>query len=207
MTETEKMVREVNQLLRLLGDEKIGVPNPDRSTSELDYLRAVKREYTRRLLKRIPVGRTPKSEALIKDMFLDALRSREDELTAGRVKKFFRNVLGIFHSPTLQFTEVPNAQEQISVEALRKVCILYEGDIYELAQLLLKINDARDKETNTISRDTVNGLAAVYRTLADIELDRILGVLEKHGLPLGATVEHANDSHSQNRSGKKKKYG
>ena len=86
-----------------------------------------------------------------------------------------------------------NAREQISVEALKKVCVLYEGDIYELAQLLLKAHDARDKATNRTSRHTVHGLATAYCNLVHIEFDEIIGVFERHGLPLGATVEHAHD--------------
>ena len=86
-----------------------------------------------------------------------------------------------------------DAREQISVEALKTVCILYEGDIYELAQLLLTVNDARDNATNTTSRHTVHGLATAYCNLAHIEFDQIIGAFEKHGLPLGATVEHAHD--------------
>ena len=90
--------------------------------------------------------------------------------------------------------------EQISVEALRKVSVLYEGDIYELAQLLLKVNDASDRVTHTISRHTVQGLASAYCYLANLELRHVIAVFARHGLPLGATVEHAHDIAAQNRS-------
>jgi hypothetical protein len=100
-----------------------------------------------------------------------------------------------------------NMHEKISVEALKTVSVLYEGDIYELAQLLLKVNDANDKVTHTISRHTVHGLAIAYRTLAQVEFDRIIGVFEKHGLPLGATVEHAHDIVSKKRSNEDMNYG
>lgn len=86
-----------------------------------------------------------------------------------------------------------SALEQISVEALKNVCVLYEGDIYELAQLLLKVNDAKDEGTNTTSRHTVHGLATAYCNLAQVEFDQIIAVFEEHGLPLGATVEHAQN--------------
>ena len=80
MTETEKMLEEINNLLRLLGDEPIDVPAPSSSASELAFLRNVKQEYTRRLRLKIPKDKALKSDALIPDMFLMALRSREGEL-------------------------------------------------------------------------------------------------------------------------------
>lgn len=97
-----------------------------------------------------------------------------------------------------------NVREQISVEALKSVRVLYKGDIYELAQLLLKVNDERDKASKrhnvpTISRHTVHGLAAAYSYLARVEFNQIIGVFEKHGLPLGASVEPAHDVAPQNR--------
>ena len=85
MTETKKMTGEVNELLRLLGDEPLHVPAPSASTSELAFLRQVKEEYKRRLLEKVPKYRALKSDALIPDMFLQALKSREAELEAGRV--------------------------------------------------------------------------------------------------------------------------
>ena len=84
MTETDKMTLEVNGLLRLLGDEPLDVPAPGASTSELAFLRQVKEEYTRRLLQKVPKYSALKSGALIPDMFLQALNSREAELEAGR---------------------------------------------------------------------------------------------------------------------------
>ncbi len=52
-------------------------------------------------------------------------------------------------------------QEKIGVGALKDVEVLYRGDIYDMACLLLKIHDAKDKGTNHQSRHTVNGLATV----------------------------------------------
>ena len=83
--------------------------------------------------------------------------------------------------------------ETISVESLKNVSVLFDGDIYELAQLLLKVNDAKDRGTNRTSRQTVHGLAKAYCNLADVAFDDIIRVFEKHGLPLGAIVEHANE--------------
>lgn len=82
--------------------------------------------------------------------------------------------------------------ERISVASLKNVSVLFDGDIYELAQLLLKVNDAKDRGSNTISRHTVHGLATAYCNLTHLEFEDIISVFERHGLPLGATVEHAD---------------
>jgi len=83
--------------------------------------------------------------------------------------------------------------DKISVEALKGIGVLYEGDIYDLACLLLKLNDAQDKGTNHRSRHTVYGVASDYSMLTRESRDKIMRILERHGLPLGATVEHDED--------------
>jgi hypothetical protein len=85
------------------------------------------------------------------------------------------------------------ARKKIGVSTLRDVEVLYKGDIYELACLLLKVYDAKDKGTNTISRHTVYGLSGDYAMLAHLDREKVLGVLERYNLPLGATVEHDHD--------------
>ncbi len=80
MTETQEMLREVNSFIRAIGETEIAVSaNPD-EVSELDYLREVKNEYKKRLLKKVPkYERVP--EKNIPDLFLAALRRREATLT------------------------------------------------------------------------------------------------------------------------------
>ena len=80
MTETEKMIRETNGLLKMMGDEELAIPN---CASELELLRTVKEEYKQRLLAKIPKYKSLSSEALIPDMLLQALRNRESKLTSG----------------------------------------------------------------------------------------------------------------------------
>ena len=41
-------------------------------------------------------------------------------------------------------------RQKISVESLKDVSVLFEGDIYELAQLLLKVNDTKMRGTKRI---------------------------------------------------------
>jgi hypothetical protein len=93
---------------------------------------------------------------------------------------------------------MPAKETRISVESLRPVAVLYEGDIYDLARLLLKLWDGRDRETNARnprsvarSRPTVNGLATYYSMLvADVGTERVKQLLVGHGFPLGAVVDN-----------------
>ena len=80
--------------------------------------------------------------------------------------------------------------KKISVSELKDIKILYKGDIYELACLILKLYDAKDAGTNARSRHTVYGLAAEYAMLLRWNRDQVLAILAPHNLPLGATVEY-----------------
>lgn len=81
----------------------------------------------------------------------------------------------------------------ISVESLQPVAILYEGDLYELALWLLRVNTAQYAGTDTTARQTVRGVAGYYAYLTQMDLAEILQGLEKRGLPLGASVEYPKD--------------
>ena len=72
--------------------------------------------------------------------------------------------------------------EKIRVSELKNVCILYKGDIYDLARLLLKIDDAKDKGTNTRSRYTIKGLASNFAMLSRMDFREVEKVLLQHGL-------------------------
>ena len=82
---------------------------------------------------------------------------------------------------------------KIRVSELKNVRILYKGDIYNLARLLLKMDDARDKGTNLKSRHTIKGLATKFAMLSGMGFDEVEEALLKYGLPFGATVEHDKD--------------
>ena len=83
--------------------------------------------------------------------------------------------------------------DKIRVSDLKNVRILYKGDIYDLAQLLLKINDAKDKGTNTRSRHTIKGLATDFAMLSGVSIGEVEKMLLQYDLPFGATVEHDKD--------------
>jgi hypothetical protein len=93
---------------------------------------------------------------------------------------------------------MPKRETTVSVESLRGVAVLYEGDVHEIACLLLKLWAAKDRETNARrtgsvirSMPTVGWLAMAYSSLVpDVSTERVKEVLVRHGLPLGATVEH-----------------
>jgi len=84
-------------------------------------------------------------------------------------------------------------QKKIGVAALKDIEVLYSGDVYDMACLLLKIRDAKNKGTNRRSRHTVHGLATTYSMIADVSPDRVREIFKRHGLPLEATVEHDED--------------
>ena len=82
MTHTEKMVEEMNDFFRKIGERELTIPKE--WASELKLLNAVKAEYKRRLLRHIPKYRLIPFERFIPDLFLMALRKREGELKTGR---------------------------------------------------------------------------------------------------------------------------
>lgn len=75
---TEKMIEEVNSFFATIGEAPLAVPSGP-GISEIELLRCGREEYTRRLLKKKPLYRML-PPALIPDLFLQALRNREDEL-------------------------------------------------------------------------------------------------------------------------------
>ncbi len=80
-------------------------------------------------------------------------------------------------------------KSKISVSSLKNIGIRYEGDIYDLACMLLKLDEARNKGTNITSRNTVIGLFRIYAMLAHMDEGQVVAIAEQHKLPLGATVE------------------
>jgi len=80
--------------------------------------------------------------------------------------------------------------KKIRVSELKDIEILYKGDIYELACLILKLYDAKDAGTNARSRHTVYGLAGEYAMLLRWSREQVLAILARHNLPLEATVEY-----------------
>ena len=84
-------------------------------------------------------------------------------------------------------------QDKIGVGALKNIKVLYDGDIYDMACLLLKIHEAKDKGLNRQSRHTVYGLATAYAMIAGLSPDEIREIFKKHGLPFEATVEYDED--------------
>jgi hypothetical protein len=80
--------------------------------------------------------------------------------------------------------------DKIGVSELRNIGVLFEGDLYDFANLMLKIYDAKNKGTNTITRDTVNGLVHGYALLARVNSNRVLAIIKRYGLPLSSTIEY-----------------
>ena len=72
-------------------------------------------------------------------------------------------------------------REKIGINVLKSVKVLYEGDMYDLACLLLKVSEAKDKGR---SRYTVHGLATTYSLITHLPREEIIVIFENYGLPL-----------------------
>ena len=80
--------------------------------------------------------------------------------------------------------------ENLPISALRESKVLYEGDLYELACVVLKGCDVLESGTRTKRRPTVNGLAKSYARLMNLDSEPLLRSLEQQGLPLGAVLDY-----------------
>lgn len=92
--------------------------------------------------------------------------------------------------------------EKVSVEHLKSIKVLFEDDLYQLGQLLLKGHDAIDAETNRVSRTTLYGLASQFALLfhdSNITTEHIEEIMGNAGLPVGGTIEHDHDCGSGSR--------
>jgi hypothetical protein len=99
-----------------------------------------------------------------------------------------------FIGPDCRFIKVGERMtDKIGVSKLRNISVLFEGDLYDFANLMLKIYDAKNKGTNTVTRDTVIGLVHSYSLLARVNSNQVLAVIKRKGLPLGSTIEHDKD--------------
>ncbi len=79
--------------------------------------------------------------------------------------------------------------ETFPVGGFKGISFQFQDDVYECAWLLLRLDDAKGKGTNTIHRHTVYGLARDFASLADIPEAHVLAEFERRKLPLRATVE------------------
>src|SRR5947207_11913581 len=82
-----------------------------------------------------------------------------------------------------------SAYENFPVSGFKGISFRFEDDVYECAWLLLRLDDAKGKGTNTIHRHTVYGLAREFVSLADIPEAHVLTEFERRKLPLRASVE------------------
>ena len=83
---------------------------------------------------------------------------------------------------------------KVPLSSLKPVSILFYGDFYDLADLMLKMSEVRYRGTNIRSRSSVHGVAAAYSWLMiDVDTDYIEDVVRRHGLDLEAIVEREND--------------
>ena len=87
-----------------------------------------------------------------------------------------------------------NGPHVLPLSALEGIWVYFPNDLHKLAELMIRLNDARAKHVGSkaISRPSVNGLARTFAQLIDPcnpDYQTVFGVIEQHGLPLGVAVE------------------
>ena len=81
-------------------------------------------------------------------------------------------------------------QPVIGVESLRPVKVRYDGDVYDLSILLLKLHGSKAEQTGHRGRPTVHGVASAYaRLMTDLSTEQVEARIKEHGLPPGAVVD------------------
>lgn len=81
---------------------------------------------------------------------------------------------------------------KIGVSELKDVSILFEGDIYDLAVWLLRLDLALTTPTS-IPRHTLHGLANHYAFLARMEISKVEEAFARGGLPTTGMIERDED--------------
>ena len=82
--------------------------------------------------------------------------------------------------------------ENLELNDLREIAIIYENDFFEFAELVLKIMYGIDKMVkNRISKPTINGLAGNFSNLCGEEVNKhmILSIAKKRGLNGGDIID------------------
>ncbi len=84
--------------------------------------------------------------------------------------------------------------DKLPLSKLKGINVYAENDLYETALLMLRLCDAKAKydSSKTKSRPTVNGLGKQFALFIDVlhpDYDTVFSVIEKHNLPLNATIE------------------
>ena len=87
-----------------------------------------------------------------------------------------------------------SSYENFPVSQLKGISFRFEDDVYECAWLLLRLDDAKGKGTNSTHRHTVHGLAREYALLADLPESQVMAEFERRKLPLRASVEFDSKS-------------
>lgn len=78
---------------------------------------------------------------------------------------------------------------RVHLARLKGIRVLFEGDLHQLAQFVLRAYDAEQAGTTSVARPTLHGLAGIYAAALHVDREAVEQVMKAHGLPLGATVE------------------
>ena len=80
-------------------------------------------------------------------------------------------------------------KEKVDLASLKGIAILYEDDLHDLGQFVLKAYDAQWAGTRSKSRPTLHGLARIYGLILNCSSRPFEEAIEACGLPLDATVD------------------
>ena len=87
-------------------------------------------------------------------------------------------------------------EQKIDLGNLKRIGILFEDDLHDLGQFVLKAYAARWAGAGSKARPTLHGLARIYALILNCDSKRFEEGIEALGLPLGATVDdghHASE--------------
>lgn len=88
--------------------------------------------------------------------------------------------------------KLTNMEPTIDLANLKGNGLLYEGDLHDLGQFVLKAFAARWAGTGSKARPTLHGLARIYGQILNCASEPFEEAIERLGLPLGATVDDRN---------------
>jgi hypothetical protein len=78
--------------------------------------------------------------------------------------------------------------EKIPVSRLKGLKLVFEDDLYQLAQFILKVQTTQDTPTRK-ARATVHLVLSYYAQILHTDECRFIPLAKKHGLSLGDTIE------------------
>ncbi len=77
----------------------------------------------------------------------------------------------------------------VGLNALRHICVLFSGDLYELGSLWLRLRKARQLSGEPKCTPTVHGLAGLLAELSGLKADSVEAIIASQGVQPGWIVD------------------